>query len=322
MQIDEAVTAFLDHRKLRGVKPKSLEKYGFWLQFWRDWRNKRELPTDITQIDMDELRAFFRYASFEHVPHQQNTQRPATKRHGLAANSVSMIWRILRAFWNFLDEEGVILPHQRGFFKGGRIPCPPIPDTLRDSYSDELIEKLLTACECNNPESHYRNQAIILLLLESGMRVGELCSLRDQDVDLKLRQAKIIGKGDRMRYVFWGPKAGHVLLMYLRHRRGEQGGPLLRGIGSKNDGGAITANSVRGLFRRLSRTAGVELPPNAPVHGLRHWFAHKALDKGIDVLHLQQLLGHTSVTTTQLYVREHPDRLRAIHQQIWRNDNN
>ena len=103
------------------------------------------------------------------------------------------------------------------------------------------------------------------------MRVSELCGpygLRDQDVALGERWACVRGKGGRLRWVYWGEAAHAALVQYLQHRRGRAGGtlPLIRGMSSRNNGLAFTADAARSMVRRLATAAGIPLVAKAPLH--------------------------------------------------------
>lgn len=314
--IDEAVASFLAHRRLRGISPGSIEQYRRWLSFWQRWRVQRELSPDLDEIDIEELRAWFHYLRTEHVPHHGNRHRPPAERLGLAPASLESCWCILRAFWRYVaDEGGPAAP--TGWFRTGRLPRPKVPQQLRPTYEAGQIVRLVEACAAADPEEAARNRAMLMLLWESGMRITELCRLQDADLCLDERCVCVHGKGDKERWAFWGPRGAAALAAYLALRIGPAAGPLFRGLGSKNMGGPLTSHAVRSWLRRLARKAGVDLPPGAPLHALRHTFAHMALDAGIDGLHLQQLLGHASPVTTQRYVRENRGQLGRVHARIW-----
>jgi len=121
-----------------------------------------------------------------------------------------------------------------------------------------------------------------------------------------------------MRYVFWHPVTTALLRQYLTVRRGPPGGPVIRGIGSRNSGHAMTPDSLRSWIKRLADRAGVALPKGSPIHSFRHTFAHDALTSGVDIAHVSQLMGHASLEITMRYVQEYPDMLQQIHARIGR----
>lgn len=303
------------------LSPHTLRLYQRRLQFWLTWRSERDLGPALQDVTVDELRCYILYLKQEHVPHATNPRRPASGEQ-MRVSSVQSDWRILRTFWNYLASEGYLTANQANFFKQQRIPCPRFHEEPRQPCPPDVLEALLAACTSDDPEEAWRNRTIILLLAESGMRVAELCGergLRDKDVSLQNRWALVHGKGGTVRYVYWGDDAHTALLTYLHERRGTWGGaqPLIRGTTAGNDGLAFSPDAVRSLFRRLAKRAGVELVPGAPVHSLRHAFAHDGLDAGIDGLQLQQLLGHSNIMTTQRYVRERPERLQRVYDRFY-----
>lgn len=316
--IEDAMKLFLEHRRLRGLAIGSLELYKRWLCFWRDWREKHQHPPDIHTVTIAEFRQFFLYLAEEHIPHGKNNQRPAAQKPGVAPATLLSVWTLLRAFWRFCEMEELLVPTQLQYFRNDRLPRPRVEEQIRPIYEQDLINLLLATCQlAKTEEEELRNQALLLMLLESGARVSEICNLCDHDIDIRKKQAKIRGKGGRYRHIFWSERTQGALARYVPVRRGEIGGPLFRGCSSTNDGGHLTANAVRGMLRRLAKKAGVELHYGSPIHAIRHTFAHMALESGLDGLHLQQLLGHSSIETTQRYVREHPDSLRKIHGKIF-----
>jgi site-specific recombinase XerD len=332
MDLRAATQAFLAHRQDKHLSDGSLAHYGYWLDLWQDWRHKQAHPNELFAITADELRAFFRYLEHEHVPHAKNPRRPAVGRVGMKAHSRASGWRILRAFWTWCADEGALTGEQMGFFRKDRVPRPRI-ETADEQDADDsetapgsgraidvaTVRQLIKAAGIPFEETAARNRAIILLLHESGMRVSELCSINDRTLDLELRTAKARAKGNRWRFVFWGPEADAAIHRYLKLRRGETGGkrPLFRGVGSTNSGLRLTGNAVRGMLKRLAEKAGVQLPFGAPAHGFRSAFAQRCLDEGIADLDLQQLLGHNDIRSTAIYARRHPKRLRAVHRRIF-----
>jgi len=317
--IDHMIDQFLDHRRLRGVRPGSIDLYQRILLAWRDWRHAEGLSAQMRRITIDELRRYLRYLAEEHVPHGTNPHRPADPTRGLSPATRDTVWRTLRAFWRFAAGEGMLTVAQQQFFANGRLPRPQVPDQIRPTYDEHTIRCWLAACDeraqGHSEEAGLRDQTILLLLLESGMRAIEVCRLQDDDVDQADRCARVLGKGSVVRWVFWSPRTAAALRVYLHKRRGPYGGPVFRGVQSKNMGGALTPDAVRSLIRRVSKRSGVPFAPSAPVHALRHTFAHHALDY-VDGLYLQQLLGHRSSKTTERYVRNHPERLRRVYGRI------
>lgn len=297
MLLQEAVTLYLDHRRDR-VLASSYKTYVFWIERWQEWRLRRRLPPELHQVNQKELAAYLL----------------SMKRSGLEPASLDATWRIWRALWRLLARRGLLAPHQLAFFGPDGLARPHIPDVVRAPYDPADIERLLAAAS-GPPEQRARDQAMILLLWESGARSSELCSLDDRRVQLDRRRAVIRGKGDIERWIYWGPRGAATLAAYLALRSPEPG-PVFRSL--RGEGG-ITTGALRQMIKRLAKAADVALLPRGPVHNFRRTFAHAALDTGeITDLDLQQLMGHKSIISTQAYTRRDPEMLSRIHGRIFR----
>jgi site-specific recombinase XerD len=188
------------------------------------------------------------------------------------------------------------------------VPLPRVPDQLVPSLRDPEIIALLRAVEgSRDPE---RDRAIVLLLLDTGVRVSEAASLRIGDVDLAEGRCRVLGKGGRERVVPIGRRARKALRAWMIHRRG------VRDDDSLFTGPAGHRLTARGLYQLIHRLAErAELQTRCSPHVLRHTFARSFLTNGGDVFSLQRILGHSpsSIQVTRRYVDLLDDDLRAVH---------
>jgi len=312
MQIEQAIRMFLDHRRRRCVETR--RHYQRWLTEWRDWRTRRNLIDDVAAVEIGDFRDFLKYLEEEHIPHIRNPRRPALKQCGLQPASVAAARRTLRSFWIFLENEELLTARQARFFGNNRIPAPEVVESPRRYCDEQTLALLLAACGDGFDEESARNRAIIFLLYESGMRVGELCALEDSHVDLRERQAHVFGKGKRWRPIFWQPPGAVALIRYVLLRRGaRENGYLFRGTSDRNNGGQLTPDTVRCLIKRIASNAGISLPPGCPVHWFRHSFAKRCLEAGLEDSRVSQLLGHRNLKTTARYTLEYLVRLKAMY---------
>jgi integrase/recombinase XerD len=328
MTLDDAISAFLDHRRLAGRAAGTIALYRRSLAFWSAWREGRGLPDDLAAIGTDELRAFLVYLHDQHVPFGSGaSSRPSTGRVGCAPATIAGYRRTLRALWRFLDSEGALTTAQARAFT--RIAAPQVATDARPTIAPATRAALLAALGDGHDEQSARDRAIVLVLAESGMRIGELCSLTDGTMSqLEERRALIRGKGGRQRWVFWRAGAQVALLRYRLQRRpamvdgrtlpDSSETPFFRGVSHRNHGGPVTTDLVRSLLKRVAADAGIALPPGAPLHAFRHAFAHEALDEGADISEVSQLLGHAAIETTMIYVRHRPDQLQEIYDRTFR----
>lgn len=317
----DLIELFLEHRRQANRAAETIRLYGQQLGLWHSWQAERDYSDVVTEITIEEFRAFFSYLREEYVPYQSpNSSRPPMIGHRLSESAVAAHWRTLRAWWHFLELEGKLLASQVNFFQ--RIEPPQVPEVPRPAADEVTRDALLVALGDGSTEESARNRAILLLLSESGMRISELCSLTDRQVTLRRRRAKVKAKGGKYRAVFWRPPTASALMHYLQLRRGApyestSEAPLFRGCSVRNNGGAVTPDTVRSLIKRVAAQAGIELPHGAPLHFFRHGFAHDAIDNGADISEVSQMLGHASITTTMRYVRESDDHLHDTYDDIF-----
>jgi integrase/recombinase XerD len=269
-----------------------------------------------------------------------------------AQDSISMLEhitpKVIYAFQSDLfhheDEEGNrfsmstqlgILSTLRGFFKylydSGRlaydpsstIKMPKRPHRLPYVPSLEEITKLLSAVDTTTPMG-FRDRTIMEVLYATGMRAGELCALCQYDVDLNQNQLSIReGKGNKERLIPLGEIAGRYMQEYLTAVRPElakDAGPSARlraGIDEvflSKHGKALLKTDMSQMIRKYRDLAQIEaqLTP----HSLRHACASHLLKSGCDIRYIQQLLGHASLSTTQLYTKVEISDLKSVHQRF------
>tara|TARA_Y100000992_G_scaffold159006_1_gene106450 strand:- start:923 stop:1435 length:513 start_codon:yes stop_codon:yes gene_type:complete len=159
-------------------------------------------------------------------------------------------------------------------------------------------------------ERKFRDDAILELLYGSGLRVSELCNLRFDQIDLKRKLLLIQGKGKKERLVPLSEKSYEALQLWFSHGRPKM-------MGSKEDHGFVFINlrqkqiTPRDVRRLLDRRSSMPVNP----HALRHTFATHLLDGGADLREVQELLGHSDLSSTQIYTHVSKERLRTVHKQ-------
>lgn len=175
-----------------------------------------------------------------------------------------------------------------------------LPDVVSEEIIDEISEEL-------GEENRYLHNAVMELLYCCAIRVSELCSLNFQDLDTDNKTVRVFGKGSKMRIVPIGQKSLDILMMYLNTRENmTYNSPLF--ITPK--GRRVYQRLIyRIVNKNLSKT---ELKRKSP-HVLRHTAATHMLDRGADLLAVKEILGHESLSTTQIYTHVSIERLKAIH---------
>jgi len=189
----------------------------------------------------------------------------------------------------------------------------PLPSVLRADEAEEFIRAAATLADDGSPVG-VRDVAMLELLYATGIRVGELVGLDVDDVDRDRDVVRVLGKGRKERTVPFGRPAARALDRWLRvgrpALRADGAGPALF-LGAR--GRRIDQRAVRSLVHR--RIADVPGAPDIGPHGLRHTAATHLLEGGADLRSVQELLGHASLATTQLYTHVTTDRLRAAYRQ-------
>ena len=223
----------------------------------------------------------------------------------LAPSSIAGRVRTLKAFGTWVASEFDLASNPLR-----AVPLPRVPEQLVPSLRDPEIIALLRAVDgSRDPE---RDRAIVLLLLDTGVRVSEAASLRVGDLDLVEGRCRVFGKGGKERLVPIGRRARKAVRRSLSHRHGARDDdPLFTGPG----GHRLTARGLYQLVHRLAARAGLQT--RCSPHVLRHTFARSFLTNGGDVFSLQRILGHSpsSIQVTRRYVDLVDDDLRAVHRQ-------
>ncbi len=200
---------------------------------------------------------------------------------------------------------------------GARLVAPrphrTLPAVLSPGQADALLTAATTGAEENDPVA-LRDLLVLELLYATGIRVSELCGLDVDDVQPGRRTLRVLGKGARERTVVYGQPAERALSRWLASGRAalaRAGGPPALLLGER--GGRLDPRIARGVVNAASAAV-----PGAPVlspHGLRHSAATHLLVGGADLRSVQELLGHATLATTQLYTHVTVERLRSIHEQ-------
>lgn len=250
----------------------------------------------LAQVDLSHLRAFL--AAQSHA--------------GLARSSISRRAASVKTFFGWAQRAGWI-----ELDPAARLKAPGrdqhLPDVLAVDQASSLMDLAAVASDDDDPV-HVRNRAMVELLYATGMRVGELCGLDVDDVDVSGRQARVLGKGGKERMVVFGRPAGRALETYGAEARPRltqafSGAALFLG----RRGRRVDQRQVRTVVHDL--LAHLPDAPDMGPHGLRHSTATHLLDGGADIRTVQEVLGHASLATTQIYTHVSTARLRSAYQQ-------
>ena len=222
---------------------------------------------------------------------------------GISKRSQARVISSLRSFFKFLEMEG-----RTERDPTERIDSPKIGRHIPAVLSVSEIERIISSVDLSAPEGH-RNRAIIETLYSCGLRVSELVSLKISDLFLEESFLRVTGKGDKQRLIPVGDPASDAIRLYLAVRAG---GKISKGCEDilflNRRGGKLSREMIFILIRKQAKAAGVE--KEISPHTFRHSFASHLIENGADLRVVQQMLGHSSILTTEIYTHINSDRLR------------
>ena len=221
-------------------------------------------------------------------------------------SSISRKLSSLRSYYSYLVEENIL---KDNIFK--RISNPKKEKKLPNFLNYQEIMTLIDVLPLDNA-LNVRNRLIIELLYDTGLRVSELVNIKINDLDLNNKCIKVLGKGSKERLGYFGEYALDLLNLYLNEYRHI----LLHGKTSpylilNNRGGGITTRSVQKIVDDVLQKSA--LKNKVTPHVLRHSFATHLLNNGADIKTVQELLGHSSLSTTQIYTHITSERLKNVY---------
>jgi integrase/recombinase XerD len=286
----DSIGRYLDHlRVARRLAENTVDSYGRDLAMLARFAHELgKAPEDLPRADLE---AFVR----------------ALLTGGSSPRSAARAVACIRGFYRFLVVDGRVQADPSADLQAPRA-WAPLPRYL----SVEDVDALITQPDVTTPRG-IRDRALIELLYATGLRVSELVGLRPADVSLDAGYLTCMGKGSKQRLVPIGDEAARWVRRYLTEGRpellGKRGSPWLF-VNAR--GGALSRVGFWKILKAYGRSAGLsgELSP----HVLRHSFATHLLARGADLRAIQMMLGHTDLSTTQIYTHVLEERLRAVYE--------
>jgi integrase/recombinase XerD len=295
--LDRATTGWLEHLQIeRGAAANTLTSYRRDLRRYLAFLRSRGLtePAQVREVDVTDFLAQLREGSAEHSP--------------LAVSSAARTLVALRGLHRFWLLEGVTTTDPAAPVR------PPTPaKRLPKAITVRQVEALLAAVAVGDTAASLRDRALLEVLYGAGARISEAVGLDVDDIDLEAGSVRLRGKGSKQRVVPLGSFAREAVTTYLVRSR-----PVFaaRGVGTpavflNSRGGRLSRQSGWTALHTAAERAG--LGGSVSPHTLRHSFATHLLDGGADVRTVQELLGHASVTTTQIYTLVTAEKLREVY---------
>jgi len=304
LKMSNAMTGFLQYKSAEGLAPVTVDGYERDLKLWMEYQG----DLNIFQINSQHILSFLNYMRTEYVPRRiagDNSRK-------LAPKTVYNIYVSLASFFTWASREFDLSNPMKN------IPRPRVPeDPPVEPFKREEVELLIKACDfCKEAVTDQRrkftmqrstakrDKAILLTLLDTGLRASELCALRLADVDMKSGKVRIRSgeagraKGGKGRVVYLGKSARRFVWRYLAEREDgdDPDAPLFIGKFQR----PLTRDALRQVIKALGDKAGVK---KCHPHRFRHTFAITYLRSGGDIFTLKSLLGHGSLDMVEHYAR-------------------
>ena len=267
---------FLAAKKIEGRSEKSLSYYKATID-----KMMTLIGKPVKHITTDDLRSYL--AAYQ-------------KEHSSSKVTIDNIRRILSSFFGWLEDEDYIVKSPVR-----RIHKVKTGKTVKETYSDEALELMRDSC------TELRDLAMIDMLASTGMRVGEMVLLNRDDINFDERECVVFGKGDKERIVYFDARTKMHLKAYLDNRS-DDNPALFVSLISPHDRMKIGGIEVR--LRKIGNELGI---PKVHPHKFRRTLATMAIDKGIPIEQLQQLLGHQRIDTTLQYARVKQSNVKLAH---------
>ena len=266
--------------------PLTVDTYRIEIRKYLEWLEKEEIP-------MGKLSDLSRYLAY-----RQNVD-------GLDSRSIAKAISALRSFYRFLENEGY--DDNTGFVK--MLERPRSYDRLPEVHKREDVDRLLAKIPTDTLPG-IRNRALYELIYSSGLRISEAVSMDLTDLFLDKNLARVKGKGDKERLVIFGAEASFWLKNYLKNARQKiLGHKLCNALFINKYGKRLSRKGIWKNYRKLA----IEASMGTKLHTLRHTFATELLAGGADLRSVQELLGHSDITTTQIYTHIDQSHLRDSH---------
>ena len=301
MDINSLLDQFLEYLEIeKACSPLTIRAYRHYLKRFTRWLAQNSSTASPGEIDLDCVRKYRLY-----LAHLRG-------RNGVLLKRISQSYHViaLRSFLRYLSVQRDIAT-----LSPDKIELPKEVSRSVSFLDRERITRLLGSPQISS-KIGLRDKAILETLFSTGLRVSELVALNWDDVDLKRQEFGVRGKGNKLRVVFLSDTAAQWIERYLRSRQDNFKPLFIRHSGkvdARNNGEKmrLTARSIQRIVAKYAKRAG--LPIEATPHTLRHSFATDLLISGADIRSVQEMLGHESIKTTQVYTHVTNRHLKEVH---------
>jgi site-specific recombinase XerD len=304
---------FLEYCELdQNLSPSTVKMYDYYLHHFAAWvRDELGRAAKLQDITPPLIRKYRLYLSRQKSQKTKKQLAKTTQRYFVVA---------LRSLVSFLEKQDLPV------IASTRIELGKAEGRSLKFLEEKQLRQLFNACETKT-STGLRDRAILEVLFSTGLRVSELVNLNRDQINFRTREFTVIGKGRKARLVFLDDEAAMTLSRYLK-KRGDGLKPLfvrLKGPKPKDpiedpDGESwrLSVRSVQRLVKKYVKKSGISV--DASPHVLRHSFATDLLRSGADIRSVQEMLGHKSIQTTQIYTNVTNPQLKEVHKKFHRRE--
>jgi integrase/recombinase XerD len=284
IEIKQKMEEYILEMDIRGYSRNTLKTYksilnGFYNYF------KTSKPSGIVDNLLNVFKKYIQY-----LRHEKEVSQ----------NYMSLTVNVLKLFFEYIGVEG-----------SDKIQIPKKTKSLPKALSEQEVYDLLHAKDDETQDlTHIRNRLMLTILYFTGLRVSELCTLELNQIDFDNHTIRIRGKGDKDRIVLYEKNTSDLLQEYLDKR-----GTIIEYLFVNNKGKPLTTRYVELMIKEYAVCAGIS--KRVTPHMLRHSFATHLLKNGVDIRGIQQLLGHSSLSTTQIYTSMDMGTIRHCYNGAW-----
>jgi integrase/recombinase XerD len=298
MTFQDALVAYKTYAKAEGKSQKTIAWITSSVKYFADFLGPDQ--QSMMEVSGNDLRRFIIALQGKQRLSHHPYAKPQTGK--LSPQSIETYCRAIRAFFGYMHREGFIETNPME-----RVKMPKVPETVVPTFSEREIERLLAQPDRNSGEG-FRDYAIMLALVDTGVRISELATLKVDGVDYDQNYLRVMGKGRKERYVPFGRRVARVLMKYqLKHRPEPVG---TDNFWLRRDGQPLTVPRIQKLITKYGKMAGLK---RCYAHKLRHTSSVMYLRNGGDVFSLQRKLGHKSLVMTRRYSNLSDNDVRNQH---------
>lgn len=290
MKIEEAVNNFIyEEEVVQGKSMMTIKSYVEDLKQFIGYLKEYEEKDDIETVDTMSIRSFLGFLNKKEISKRSINRKLST----------------LRSFYKYLTKFSIVAQNYAKV-----LTSPKFQKDIPTVINQEEVKRIISEIAVDNL-SGIRDRAMIELLFSSGLRASELLSLGEQQIDFAEREIRVIGKGNKERITFFSKSSSEWIKKYISEKKRDSSKYKKDILFANDRGGRLSDRSLRRIVEKYAVSAGIE--KEVSPHTMRHSFATYLLNKGMDIRLVQELLGHASISTTQIYTHVSKELLRETY---------